>query len=385
MQERDRTRRVIVHQRARFAQLEHFQLPQMLTYTTRTQPQGAAEIIAEFEKRQAALGAAIAEIDRRVVEQDLHIERLQKQVEDQLAHIATCFNLDVNVQTRGFASHDVSFGTETLISDTDLAFYERDWANFEAHAQAQAQAQAQPAYPQAHPAQAPRNSPEDPLESEKNEMMKTLSELKRQKAELEKSASADVAPKVDDLSRQIVELGEQLALRGVVWKDGSMVYDLQDSSSSEDYAVTDDDSDEIEEQGERSHGALSPSRGLFDGADIEKPDDRADNEDSSQPMDIHDVWRSWHRLHNRVCSWRQTIGNLEDDGEKPEKQTRVLRSASPHTLESLKEIEMGEEPPTDFYNITAFEQAVNRGYRRRWTRTLKLDRKHLARRLRETM
>ena len=163
MQERDRTRRVIVHQRARFAQLEHFQLPQMLTYTTRTQPQGAAEIIAEFEKRQAALGAAIAEIDRRVVEQDLHIERLQKQVEDQLAHIATCFNLEVNVQTRWFASHDVSFGTETLISDTDLAFYERDWANFEAHAQAQAQAQAQPAYPQAHPAQARRNSPGDPL------------------------------------------------------------------------------------------------------------------------------------------------------------------------------------------------------------------------------
>lgn len=216
-------------------------------------------------------------------------------------------------------------------------------------------------------------------------MMKIVSELKRQKAKLEKSASADVAPKVDDLSRQIVELGEQLALRGVVWKDGSMVYDLQDSSSSEDYAVTDDDSDEIEEQGERSHGALSPSRGLFDGADIEKPDDRADNEDSSQPMDIHDVWRSWHRLHNRVCSWQQTIENLDDDGENPEKQTRVLRSTSPHTLESLKEIEMGEEPPTDFYNITAFEQAVNRGYRRRWTRTLKVDRKHLARRLRETM
>ncbi|KAK5950750.1 hypothetical protein OHC33_008133 [Knufia fluminis] len=229
----------------------------------------------------------MCDADGRLTKQETHGTDLLVQLDRKIAGVLSKLKLD---QLPSDAKEEL-LSTKTAVTDEELEFFEQECASFDAVMMPQ---------PQQTHADGGHFTAEELERIEGNRVCEKMSALWRQREDLRNSPNPP-QDKIAELTAQIAPLNHYLQMRGIPCEDGRLDFVQADDYGSD---WSNRDNDEPKEQVEdpqdaplngskRSSGDASAiqdqaegktlPKGLFDGADVEKPLER-DFDGDDEPM-----------------------------------------------------------------------------------------------------
>jgi len=349
---------LLPHKRRLQVLIERYQ--HMKTFFESRNEEDNLELVVARIKR---MESGIEEIDQQMGSSAEAIEKLRSVHDGIVRKIMRTAQIRSVRRTRPSESGNRSLITERMMRRDDIQKYEKQAAEIEEDMEAEASERFPPDSDDSGDALS--FTSENAEEQERIELQIMLGRLRTQRAELEHHPGSSAAGEIDALTHQIIDLGDEIAIRGTPCVKGSLIFkDDFDASKDNGERMVVNVSEDVNSVSDLAAGPPQEvckeltGPGLFDGVvDIEVPENRGGSDDETTEMESKKAERM-KRAMKRVATW---VSQLEADDKGPQSDANHnVLDDNFEGMDKLDSVMVGESDSVYNQDLTDFTSVILR-------------------------